>query len=166
MFYTARFNKKLAVDGFLALATSPLFVLLIVYILHSIYFELLLGQSLLLDYRITGNLALISLSLYLITRVGDEALVAIGEGCSLHHLNDLGDIAMMELGEGCPLLRDIVLSHCRQITDVGLSYLAKELYLVGNLPHGLLPCTAAGVATISVRASVINALQLNGKQQG
>ncbi|KAK4405656.1 F-box/LRR-repeat protein 4 [Sesamum angolense] len=93
--------------------------------------------------------------------IGDDALISIGQGCSLQHLNvsgchqigdagiiaiargcpqlnyldvsvlqnrsiytyyflpqNLGDNAMMELGEGCPLLKDIVISHCRQITDI------------------------------------------------
>ncbi|KAM0046443.1 putative leucine-rich repeat domain superfamily [Helianthus debilis subsp. tardiflorus] len=39
---------------------------------------------------------------------------------------NLRDMALAEVGEGCPLLQDIVLSHCREITDVGLAHLVKR----------------------------------------
>lgn len=58
-------------------------------------------------------------------------------------------MAMVELGEGCPLLRDIVLSHCRQITDVGLSYIANRCTLLETSHMVYCPgITAAGVATV------------------
>lgn len=56
---------------------------------------------------------------------------------------------MVELGEGCPLLKDIVLSHCRQITDVGLAHLVRNCTMLESC-H-MVYCqgiTATGVATV------------------
>jgi F-box/leucine-rich repeat protein 2/20 len=44
-----------------------------------------------------------------ITRVGDEALVAIGQGCSLQQLNvsgchQIGDAGIIAIARGCPQL--------------------------------------------------------------
>lgn len=56
---------------------------------------------------------------------------------------------MVELGEGCPLLKDVVLSHCRQITDVGLSHLVRNCTLLESCHMVYCPgITAAGVATV------------------
>lgn len=56
---------------------------------------------------------------------------------------------MAELGEGCPLLKDIVLSHCRQVTDVGLGHLLKKCTLVESCHMVYCPgITMAGVATV------------------
>ena len=67
---------------------------------------------------------------------------------------DLGDTAMVELGEGCPLLRDIVLSHCRRITDVGLSHLVNKCTLLETCHMVYCPgITAAGVATVITSCS-------------
>lgn len=64
-------------------------------------------------------------------------------------MQNLGNMAMAELGEGCPLLKDIVLSHCRQITDVGLEHLVKRCALLETC-HMVycMGITAAGVATV------------------
>lgn len=102
----------------------------------NIYIELPLYQSLLLNYRITGNLPLISLSFYLITRVGDEALVAIGEGCSLHHLNvsgchQIGDAGIIAIARGCPELSYLdvsVLQVCPLI--LALFIVEQTLYMM------------------------------------
>ena len=62
---------------------------------------------------------------------------------------NLGDMAMSELGEGCPNLRDIVLSHCRQITDVGISHLVKNCTLLESCHLVYCPAiTSSGVATV------------------
>lgn len=62
---------------------------------------------------------------------------------------NLGDMAMVELGEGCPLLKEIVLSHCRQITDVGLAHLVKNCIMLESCHMVYCPgVTAAGVATV------------------
>ena len=50
-----------------------------------------------------------SCSLLLITRVGDDALIAIGQGCSLNHLNvsgchQIGDAGIIAIARGCPEL--------------------------------------------------------------
>lgn len=56
---------------------------------------------------------------------------------------------MVELGKGCPLLKDVVLSHCRQITDVGLSHLVKNCRMLESCHMVYCPgITAAGVATV------------------
>lgn len=56
---------------------------------------------------------------------------------------------MMELSEGCPLLKDVVISHCRQITDMGLSYLSRKCTLVESCHMVYCPgITEAGVATM------------------
>lgn len=56
---------------------------------------------------------------------------------------------MAEIGEGCPLLKDVVLSHCRQITDVGLSYLVKSCPKLETCHMVYCPnITSAGVATV------------------
>lgn len=68
--------------------------------------------------------------------------------CSIQ-LQNLGDMAMTELGEHCPLIREIVISHCRQITDVGLSHLVKSCTMLESC-H-MVYCsgiTSAGVATV------------------
>ena len=56
---------------------------------------------------------------------------------------------MAELGEGCPKIKDIVLSHCRQITDVGLAHLVKNCTMIESC-HMVycLGITSAGVATV------------------
>ena len=57
---------------------------------------------------------------------------------------------MGELGEHCPLLKEIVLSHCRQITDVGLAHLVKGCCTVLESCH-MVYCsgvTSVGVATV------------------
>lgn len=66
-----------------------------------------------------------------------------------HFGQNLGDMAMAELGEGCPLLKEIVLSHCRQITDVGLTHLVKNCRMLESCHVVYCPgITAAGVATV------------------
>lgn len=58
-------------------------------------------------------------------------------------------MSLAELGEGCPNLKDIVLSHCRQITDVGLNHLVKNCTMLATC-H-MVYCqgiTSAGVATV------------------
>lgn len=56
---------------------------------------------------------------------------------------------MAELGEGCPMLKDIVLSHCRQVTDVGLGYLVKKCTLLETMHMVYCPgISTAGVATV------------------
>ena len=52
---------------------------------------------------------------FFITRVGDEALVAVGQGCSLHHLNvsgchQIGDAGIIAIARGCPQLRSLDIS--------------------------------------------------------
>ena len=62
---------------------------------------------------------------------------------------NLRDMALAELGEGCPLLKDIVLSHCCQITDFGLSHLVKNCQMLESCHMVYCPSiTAAGVATV------------------
>lgn len=56
---------------------------------------------------------------------------------------------MAELGEGCPLLKDIVLSHCRQITDIGLAHLVRNCTMLESCHMVYCPgITAVGVATV------------------
>ena len=56
---------------------------------------------------------------------------------------------MAELGEGCPLLKEILLSHCRQITDVGIGHLVRNCSLLESCHMVYCPgITAAGVATV------------------
>jgi F-box/leucine-rich repeat protein 2/20 len=58
-------------------------------------------------------------------------------------------MALAELGENCALLKEIVLSHCRQITDVGLAHLVKSSTMLESC-H-MVYCsniTSAGVATV------------------
>lgn len=56
---------------------------------------------------------------------------------------------MAALGEGCPLLKDIVLSHCHQITDVGLSHLVKRCTMLESCHMVYCPSiSSAGVATV------------------
>lgn len=62
---------------------------------------------------------------------------------------NLGDLALVELGEGCPLLKDIVLSHCRQLTDVGLAHLVRNCTMLESC-H-MVYCqgiTQSGVASV------------------
>ncbi|KAL5984544.1 hypothetical protein ACLOJK_018649 [Asimina triloba] len=62
---------------------------------------------------------------------------------------NLHDMALAEIGQGCPLLKDIVLSHCRQITDIGLSHLVKQCTQLESCHMVYCPfVTAAGVATV------------------
>src|SRR4051812_44959754 len=62
---------------------------------------------------------------------------------------NLGDMALAELGEGCALLKDVVLSHCKQITDIGVSHLVKNCTLLETCHMVYCPgITAAGVATV------------------
>jgi len=64
-------------------------------------------------------------------------------------LQGIGDISLAELGEGCPLLKDIVLSHCRQITNTGLSHLVKGCTQLETCHMVYCPSiTSAGVATV------------------
>jgi F-box/leucine-rich repeat protein 2/20 len=58
-------------------------------------------------------------------------------------------MALAELGENCALLKEIVLSHCRQITDVRLAHLVKSSTMLESC-H-MVYCsniTSAGVATV------------------
>lgn len=56
---------------------------------------------------------------------------------------------MMELSEGCPLLKNIVISHCRQITDMGVGYLSRRCTLLETCHMVYCPrITEAGVATM------------------
>lgn len=58
-------------------------------------------------------------------------------------------MAMAELGEGCPLLKDIVLSHCRQITNAGLSHLVRSCPMLESCHMVYCPAiTSSGVATV------------------
>lgn len=75
-------------------------------------------------------------------------MLFVSSHCSIQ-LQNLGDMAMAELGENCPLLKEIVISHCRQITDVGLAHLVKSCTLLESC-H-MVYCssiTSAGVATV------------------
>ncbi|KAL2530506.1 Valyl-tRNA synthetase [Forsythia ovata] len=58
-----------------------------------------------------------------------EALLAFKEKESTA-LNNMGNRAMAAVGEGCPLLTNLVMSDCPQITDVGLDYIAKRCTLM------------------------------------
>lgn len=65
-------------------------------------------------------------------------------------------MSLAELGEGCPLLKDIVLSHCKQITDIGLSHLVKGCMLLETCHMVYCPSiTSAGVATVISSCSSI-----------
>lgn len=56
---------------------------------------------------------------------------------------------MMELSEGCPLLKDVVISHCCQITDVSLSYLSRKCTQLETCHMVYCPgISEAGVATM------------------
>jgi F-box/leucine-rich repeat protein 2/20 len=60
-------------------------------------------------------------------------------------------MALAELGENCALLKEIVLSHCRQITDVGLAHLVKSCTMSMLESCHMVYCssiTSAGVATV------------------
>lgn len=58
-------------------------------------------------------------------------------------------MALAELGHGCPLLKEIVLSHCRQITDVGLAHLVTGCSRLETCHMVYCPLvTGAGVATV------------------
>ncbi|TQD69485.1 hypothetical protein C1H46_044983 [Malus baccata] len=58
-------------------------------------------------------------------------------------------MAMAELGEGCPNLKDIVLSHCRQVTDVGINNLVKNCIMLTSCHMVYCPgITSDGVATV------------------
>lgn len=62
---------------------------------------------------------------------------------------NMGDMALAEIGEGCPLLKDMVLSHCHQITDAGLTHLVKRCTMLESCHMVYCPgITAAGVATV------------------
>lgn len=66
-------------------------------------------------------------------------------------------MAMAELGKGCPLLKDVVISHCRRITDVGLSYLVKKCSVLESCHMVYCPyITATGVATVIASCPNIN----------
>lgn len=48
-------------------------------------------------------------------RIGDDALIAIGKGCSLHHLNvsecvKIGDAGLIAIARGCPQLAKLDVS--------------------------------------------------------
>lgn len=63
----------------------------------------------------------------LITRVGDEALISIGEGCSLQHLNVsgchlIGDSGITAIARGCP-----------QLSYLDVSFLEVQPALILNL---------------------------------
>lgn len=61
----------------------------------------------------------------------------------------LGDLALAEIGEGCPLIKDVILSHCRQITDFGLAHLVKNCTLLETCHMVYCPLvTSVGVATV------------------
>lgn len=56
---------------------------------------------------------------------------------------------MVELGEGCPLLKEVLLSHCHRITDVGIAHLVTNCTLLESCHMVYCPgVTAAGVATV------------------
>lgn len=51
----------------------------------------------------------------MINRIGDEALIAIGEGCSLHQLNvsgcnQIGDAGIIAIARGSPQLSSLDVS--------------------------------------------------------
>lgn len=70
------------------------------------------------------------------TRVGDDALIAIGQGCSLHHLNvsgchQIGDAGIIAVARGCPQLSylDIsVLQVWLLLVCVSVSHVFYEEY--------------------------------------
>ena len=65
------------------------------------------------------------------------------------------DRAIGELVEGCPLLKDIVLSKCCRITDVGLSHLVKKCAMLESCwLDDCVGITAAGVASLFSSASL------------
>lgn len=65
------------------------------------------------------------------------------------YLQNLGDIALAALGEGCHVLKDIVISHCPQITDAGLAHLVRGCTQLETIQMVYCPSiTSAGVATV------------------
>lgn len=74
-------------------------------------------------------------------RVGDSALVAIGRGCSLHHLNvsgchQIGDSGIIAIARGCPKITYLDIS----VLQVWLLYMltCHILQFVYHLPTCLL----------------------------
>lgn len=68
---------------------------------------------------------------------------------------------MAEVGEGCPFLKYVILSHCGQITDAGVSHLVRSCPFIEACHmaycHGI---TSAGVATIISGCPNIKKLQV------
>lgn len=77
----------------------------------------------------------------------------------------MSDMAMGELGDGCPQLKEIILSHCHKITNVGLSYLVRKCSLLENCHMVYCPgITSEGVATVvSCCANIKKILVEKGK---
>ena len=64
-------------------------------------------------------------------------------------VQNVGDIGLAALGKGCPLLKEVILSHCRKITDVGLGQLVTNCKTLESCHMVYCPCiTSVGVATV------------------
>ncbi|KAL4205413.1 hypothetical protein AMTRI_Chr01g137170 [Amborella trichopoda] len=73
-----------------------------------------------------------------LTRVGDEALIAIGRGCSLRYLNvsgchRIGDAGVMAIAKGCPELVYLDVSVCRNVGDMALAELGEGCPLLKDI---------------------------------
>lgn len=76
-------------------------------------------------YYIFSSVSTLTTFFY-ITRVGDAALVAIAEGCSLHYLNvsgchQIGDGGVVAIARGCPQLCYLDVSVLQVCIDISHS---------------------------------------------
>ena len=68
---------------------------------------------------------------------------------SCFNIQIISDIALAEIGDGCPKLKEIALSHCPEVTNVGLDHLVRGCLQLESCQ--MVYCrriTSSGVATI------------------
>lgn len=71
----------------------------------------------------------------------------------------IGDMALAEIGEGCPNLKEIALSHCPEVTNVGLGHLVRGCQQLESCQ--MVYCrqiSSAGVATVISSCSKLKKL--------
>jgi F-box and leucine-rich repeat protein 2/20 len=68
-------------------------------------------------------------------------------------------MALAEIGEGCPKLKDIALSHCPEVTNVGLGHLVRGCQQLESCQ--MVYCrqiSSSGVATVISSCSKLKKL--------
>ncbi|KAK4482906.1 hypothetical protein RD792_010079 [Penstemon davidsonii] len=81
---------------------------------------------------------LTDLSLRFCDRIGNDALISVSEGCSLHHLNvsgchRIGDAGIIAIARGCPQLSSLDVSVLQNLGDRAMMELGEGCPLLKNV---------------------------------